>query len=96
MARKAEYTPNHRIRSALRRLWLRSRERSNRLKVDGYACQRCGRKQSRAKGREIYVEVHHRNGVNWEGLADLIRERLLVHPDNLETLCRECHEKESG
>ena len=94
MGKRLPYTPNSQIRSALRKLWLRSRERSARLKADNYTCQRCGAKQSNAKGREISVEVHHRNGVDWTGLFDDIRRRLLVDPAEMETLCKSCHDKE--
>ena len=90
-----EKTPNSIIKSALRRLWLRSRERSSALRRDKYACRCCGVKQSRAKGREVYVEVHHKKGVlNWGHLFWFIRENLLCDPSELETLCEECHEKE--
>lgn len=95
MPRKLPYTPNSRIKAALRQLWLRSRERASALKRDNYTCQRCGVKQSRAKGREIYVEVHHIEGVlNWDALYGAIRRFLLCSPDDLQTLCKECHDKE--
>lgn len=93
-SRKLPYTPNSRIRSALRRLFLRSRERAAALKRDGYTCCKCGLKQSRAKGKEAYVEVHHKNGINWDGLIALIREKLLQTPDEMETLCDGCHKEE--
>jgi predicted HNH restriction endonuclease len=51
-------------------------------------------KQSRAKGKEQKVEVHHADEINWDGLCDLIRERLLQTPDRLVPLCPECHKKE--
>jgi 5-methylcytosine-specific restriction endonuclease McrA len=95
MTRKLPYTPKSRVRSALRQLFLRSRERAKRLKEDGYTCQRCGVKQSRAKGREVYVEVHHKHGVcNWSEIFSVIYKHLLCHPDGMQTLCRECHSKE--
>ena len=94
MAKKLPHTPNSKIRAALRRLWLHSRERSAAIKRDQYTCQGCGRKQSTAKGREFKVEVHHRDGiVNWQAMFDSIREHLLCLEDELETLCKECHEK---
>lgn len=93
MSRRKPYTPSSQIRSALRQLWLRSRERQAALKRDGYTCQCCGAKQSKAKGREKSVEVHHVDGVNWAGLIDLVRERLLA--GELECLCRECHADET-
>ena len=93
MGKKLPTTPRSRIKSALRQLWLRSRERAKRLKDDKYTCQECGIKQSRAKGKEVYVEVHHRHGVDWAELIDLVFERLLVDPSELETLCVDCHHK---
>ena len=96
MAKKLPYTPNSRIKSALRQLWLRSRERAKRLKIDNYTCQKCGIKQSRAKGREVYIEVNHKEGVlNWEEVYRVIREFLLCDPEYLETLCKECHKQET-
>ncbi len=94
MGKKLPYTTNSRIRSALRRLFLRSRERAAALKRDGYTCQICGRKQSRAKGKEFYVEEHHRKGVlNWEALFEAVRKYLLCDPKHLETLCEKCHKE---
>jgi 5-methylcytosine-specific restriction endonuclease McrA len=97
MAKKnQQITPNSQIRAALRRLWLRSRERSYRLKSDGYSCQVCGSKQSKAKGREVKVEVHHKNGCEWDRVIAAVREYLLCDPDELETLCKECHDNLSS
>ena len=94
MGRRKEETPNGIIRSALRQVWLRSRERRAALKRDGYTCQICGKKQSRAKGREVHVEVHHKTHiVDWDGLIQKVREELLCHPDDLVTLCKECHHR---
>ena len=63
MPKKKPITPNSRIKSCLRQLFLRSRERAKCLKDAGYTCEICGAKQSRAKGKEVYVEVHHMQGV---------------------------------
>jgi hypothetical protein len=94
MSRKLLYTPNSRIRQTLRQLFLRSRERAACLKHAGYTC-RCGRKQSKKKGAEIKVEVHHREGVlNWEELFRAVRKYLLTDPSKMEVLCVECHKKE--
>jgi len=91
---KKPITPRSQVRSALRRLWLRSRERAAALKRDNYTCQECDTKQSRAKGREVKVECHHIEGVcNWELMLDYIYRHLLCDPKYLETLCKECHEK---
>ena len=97
MGKRLPNTPRSRIRSMLRQLWLRSRERAAALKRDGYTCQVCGRKQSKAKGKEFAVEVHHKHGIaNWEKLIDLVYLHLLCNPDNLVTLCKECHDKEEA
>lgn len=96
MGKKLPYTPNSLIKSALRRLFLRSRERGAALKRDQYTCQCCGVKQSRAKGREVYVEVHHAKGVpNWDEIYGVIREHLLCDPVDMVTLCKKCH-KDKG
>lgn len=87
-------TPDGRIRSHLRKLWMTSRERSSALKREGYCCERCGVKQSRAKGREVAVEVHHSNRItNWQEIIAVVRENLLTSPDNLEVLCKQCHKE---
>jgi predicted HNH restriction endonuclease len=97
MGKRLPYTPNSRLRSVLRQLFLRSRERAAALKRDKYTCQICGLKQSRVKGKEAYVEVHHKDGVmNWEQLFAVIRVYLLCDPKFLETLCDKCHEKIGG
>ena len=94
MSRKLPTTPRSQVRSALRRLWLRSRERQAALKRDCYTCQECKRKQSKAKGREVKVEVHHVEGIcDWNLLLDYVFRHLLCEPRLLETLCKECHEK---
>jgi 5-methylcytosine-specific restriction endonuclease McrA len=94
--KKRPNTPKSQIRSALRRLWMRSRERVATLKRDGYCCQECGKKQSKARGREVAVVVHHLDGINWDGLVELVAKRLLQDPGKLTTLCVECHEKEEA
>jgi predicted HNH restriction endonuclease len=94
MGKRLPHTPSSQIRSALRKLWMRSRERAAALKRDGYSCQVCGIKQSRAKGREVYVEVHHVDGVhNWAALIEAVRDYLLCDSSMLQTLCEECHKK---
>lgn len=93
--KRLEITPNSQIKSAMRRLFLRSRERAKRLKDDKYICQKCGKKQSRAKGKEVYVECHHLDGVeNWQEIYRVIRQYLLCDVKKLETLCKDCHREE--
>jgi len=95
MGKKLPYTPKSRVRSALRQLFLRSRERASALKRDGYCCQICGVKQSRKKGFEVYVEVHHVDSIkNWEQVISAVYEYLLCDSEKLTTLCKECHQKE--
>ncbi len=94
MGKKLPYTPRGRLRSTLRKLWLTSRERAARLKLDHYTCQDCMRKASVAKGRESKVEVHHIEGVmNWNELLNQVYKYLLPTTDKLITLCKECHDK---
>ncbi len=94
MGRRSESTPRGKVKEALRRLSLRSRERNAALRRDHYTCQICGTKKSVAKGREVQVEVHHIKGVQWEVLIDIVYEMLLCHPADLVTMCKSCHNKE--
>ena len=95
MGKKNPNTTNTAIRAALRRLFLRSRERSAAIKRDKYTCRKCGAKQSRAKDHGVYVEVHHMKGVvNWDEIYAVIRKYLLCDPALMVTLCKECHKKE--
>jgi len=94
MSKRLPNTPRSKIRACLRQLWLRSRERAAVLKRDSYCCQACGVKQSTAKGKEVSVEVHHLSLIDWEYLIDLVYERLLQTPEDMTTLCKECHKIE--
>lgn len=93
MGKRLLGTPRGKVRSAIRQLFLRSRERAARLKMDGYTCRVCGRKQSKAKGKEFDVQVHHVSGIgNWEKVIDLIYEEILCGPEHLQTVCKGCHD----
>ena len=93
MGKKSLHTPRSRIRSALRQVFLRSRERAAVLKETSYTCS-CGLKQSKAKGREISVQVHHKSGIdNWDKIIDAVYEELL-NKDDMEVKCKACHDKE--
>ena len=94
--KKLKHTPNSRINSCIRQLWLRSRERAAALKRDNYTCQECGVKQSTAKGKKQKVEVHHLEGIPWDLIHRILRKYVLVNPDKLETLCPECHKIETA
>ena len=91
--RRKRTTPRSQVRATLRQLWLRSRERAAAIKRDGYTCVDCSAKQSKAKGREIAVEVDHLDGIVWEQMIDYIFRHLLVPPERLETVCKPCHAK---
>jgi len=91
MTRRLPTTPRSKVRQSLRQLSLRSRERQAALKAAGYCCESCGVKRSVAKGREVKVEAHHRNGIDWEALIDLVYERLLVPSEQWACLCEDCH-----
>jgi hypothetical protein len=92
---KKPYTPRSRIVQAIRQLWLRSRERAKALKEQNYTCQKCFKKQSKKKGFEQKVEVHHKEGIgNWDKVIEIIRQEILCSSDKLEVLCPECHLKE--
>lgn len=81
------------IKNNLRRMWLMSRERAEALKRDNYSCQKCGIKQSKKKGFEVKVQVHHKKGINvWDEVIDLIYKDILCETEDLQTLCKECHD----
>ena len=93
MGKKQPHTPRSRIRNALRQVFLRSRERAAVLKEAAYTCS-CGAKQSKAKGREVAVNVHHKTGIdNWDTIIDAVYQQLL-NQDEMEVLCKSCHDKE--
>ena len=97
MANRQAGTPRGQVRSAIRALYLKSRERAAALKAAGYCCEACGIKQSKAKGKEVAVEVHHTGGiVAWEKIIDLVFQHVLVDPAGLQVLCKSCHDAEHG
>ena len=74
-------------------MWVRSYERAAAMKRDRYCCQDCGIKQSKKKGAEVKINVHHKKGIKvWDNIIELIQESLLCTPEELETLCEDCHE----
>ena len=93
LGKKQPHTPRSRVKSALRQLSLRSRERAAAIKRDGNTCCTCGKKGSNKKGGIVKTTVHHKNGVKWDKIIQFIYEELLVDPDLLEVLCVECHKK---
>lgn len=97
MGKRLLTTPRSKVRSAIRMLFLRSRERATAIKSAKYTCATCGAKQSRKKGCEVFVEVHHKSGKigNWEAVIDAVFREILCDPCQLEVLCKDCHEKET-
>jgi hypothetical protein len=61
------------------------------MKAAGYTCEICGVKRSLAKGKEVKVEAHHRHGIDWEAVIDIVFERILVNPEEWQCLCEKCH-----
>ncbi len=93
MGKKLPHTPRSRIKAVLRLLSLRSRERASVIKRDSNTCQVCGKKGSKAKGKEVKVVVHHKDGINWEKIFKFIYKELLVPPEKQEVRCVDCHKK---
>ena len=92
MGKKKPQTPRSKVKQALRKLSLQSRERSQAISRDKYTCQVCGVKQSKRKGHEQKVECHHKSGeIQWELIINYIFEQLLVPPEGWITLCPDCH-----
>ncbi len=88
-------TPLAYIRAVIRRhIWLKSRERAKVLKRDNYTCVKCHVKQTKKKGQERFVIVHHKYGINWKRILETIREEVLQDESRLITLCPKCHEEE--
>lgn len=86
-------TSRARIKGELRRLFLKSVERSEAIKRDKYTCQHCKRKQTTKKGHELKVQVHHLEPIVWDEILDLIQDRLLCDSNKLQTLCVDCHDR---
>jgi hypothetical protein len=62
------------------------------MKRDNYTCVVCGKKQSKAKGRVVIVEAHHKRGIlNWEEVYKAIYKYILPPSEDWECLCTECH-----
>ena len=73
-------------------MFVRSIERREATKRAHYSCNNCGVKQSKAKGKEQNIVVHHKRGIAaWDEVVKLIRENILCDPRNLEVLCPDCH-----
>lgn len=84
-------TSRSRIKGELRRLFVKSAERSEAMKRDNYTCQVCKRKQTTKKGQELKVECHHLELIDWDALIDVIQNTLLCDASMLQVLCVDCH-----
>jgi predicted HNH restriction endonuclease len=91
MGKRLATTPRSKVRAAIRRLFLYSREHQATLKNAERRCSKCGVKASMAKGREIKVQVHHINGIEWDNIINYIFEQVLVDPKKMVVLCNNCH-----
>ena len=93
MSAKKPWTPRSRIRSAIRLLWMKSRERAKVLKDAEYRCSECNIKQTRAgkdKTKWVYLEVHHVSMIDvWNEIIDLIAKKILESEQIC--LCKKCH-----
>jgi len=87
-------TPRGLIVTKLRQIFMWSPERSAALKRDDKTCQVCGKRESKAKGKECSVHVHHlqEGDINWDRIVAVIRKELLCPPEMLITLCKEHHQ----
>ena len=86
--KKLKHTPNSKITSPLRRLSMYSRERAAVLKRAGGICEYCGVKAK--------LQAHHQRPINWGRIIRIIRQELLVSPDEMDAICHECHEVETA
>jgi len=94
MGKRLPYTPRSKVKSALRQLWLRGRERGNAVRRDCNTCVYCCRKGTKARNKErVDIQVHHMRGIEWEELIDMVYKYLLVHEDYLECVCTDCHDE---
>lgn len=91
MGKKQPNTPRSRVKAAIHRLWLYSRERAKALKDHDRKCVDCGIKQSAAKGKVVKLEVHHEDGIKWKEIIDLIFKYVLSVPQV--PLCKNCHKE---
>ena len=84
---KKPITPKSKIISILRKyIWLYSRERAERLKIDKRKCWGCGSTDK--------LNVHHISPVDFDKIIAVIRRQLLVKPKKLMVLCKSCHKLE--
>lgn len=93
---RAKKTTRAAVKSALRRLWLRSPERAAVLKHSGYRCSHCGIKQTKAGPKEnhVKVNVHHVNEIDWDSFIDKVIEEIFSAEQKV--LCVKCHKAEHG
>ena len=97
--KKRTETPRGLIVTTLRKLFMWSPERNAALARDDKTCQVCGKRESKAKGKECSIQVHHiqEGDINWDRIERVIRAELLCPAEMLICLCKEhhkeCHQK---
>jgi hypothetical protein len=80
-------TPRSEIKGRIDRIWFWSRERREKvrlLKLSGDWCDEC---------EKVWEEIHHKEEAKINEIIDMIYETLLVPPEKLVGLCKECHNK---
>ena len=87
---KGTTTPRGQIASALRILFLRSRERREACKRARNRCEKCNTKIN----KDVKGEVHHLDGIDWDAIEKVVREKLLCDPKRLTLICKKCHNQE--
>jgi hypothetical protein len=83
---KPTTTGRNKIVVVLRKLWLWSRERRVVEKRAGGRCECCGQKSK--------LEVHHKAGINWQRIEEVLRSELFCCPEDLIAVCPGCHSKQ--
>lgn len=78
--RKKPVTPKKVIQSAVYKLWLKSRERGEVLRMFGNTCMDCGEKAE---------QVHHIKPIDMERIIRVLREEVLT--TEAMPLCKKCH-----
>lgn len=78
--------------SALRMIWLRSQERGDAIRSTDRRCVSCGVRESKAKGKEAKITVHHVKRPDWERIVRVIKEELFSDIQWLWPICPDCHD----
>lgn len=89
-------TTRSQVWNVIRKLSLWSPEHAAALKASGHRCEVCGVKFSKALGKEVKGEVHHRTPIAETKMKALIIDLILTYVippyEQLQCLCKPCHE----